>query len=68
MQTIKSCDKRVVDVYLVDVFQKDEWKDKKSLTFRFIIQDHTKTLEKNEVDSIYDVVSKNLKKVGAALR
>ena len=67
-EAIKSCDERIADAYLVDFFQKDEWKDKKALTFRFIIQDYNKTLEKQEVDSVYDIVIKKLEKLGAALR
>ena len=66
--TIQSCDKKITDVSLIDFFQKDEWKDKKSLTFRFILQDYKKTFEKEEVDSMYDAVVKKLKKLGATLR
>jgi len=65
---IKSCDDKIVAVHLVDFFQKDEWKNKKSLTFRFILQDYTKTLQKEEVDSICEIVVKKLEKFGAALR
>ena len=46
----------------------DEWKDKKSLTFRFIVQDNNKTLDKEEVDVIYDTVVKALAAIGAELR
>ncbi|MFC1842317.1 phenylalanine--tRNA ligase subunit beta [Candidatus Dependentiae bacterium] len=65
---ISSCDEKIKSVELKDFFQKDEWKDKKSLTFRFIMQDYNKTLDKREVDFVYDLVVAALEKVGAELR
>ena len=65
---ITSCDDRITQAYLVDSFQKDEWKDHKSLTFRFILRDYTKTLDKEEVDTVYNVVVEKLKIVGADIR
>jgi len=65
---IQSCNDKIVEVYLIDFFQKDDWRDKKSLTFRFILQDYTRTLEKEDVDSVYDQVTSALKNIGATLR
>jgi len=67
-EIIKSCSDKIKGVCLVDFFQKDDWKDKKSLTFRFIMQDYNNTLEKDEVDSVYDLVVSALQKVGADIR
>lgn len=67
-EAIKASDKKITDVSLIDFFQKNEWKDKKSLTFRFILQDYKKTLEKEEVDSIYNLVTKKLQQLGATVR
>jgi len=65
---IKSSSEKIKMAYLVDFFQKDDWKDKKSLTFRFIMQDYNKTLEKDEVDLIYNLVVSALQNVGADIR
>jgi len=67
-EIIKSCNESILDVFLVDFFQKNEWKDKKSLTFRFILQDYKKTLESREVDSVYESVVSALSTVGAEIR
>ncbi|EKD23490.1 MAG: phenylalanyl-tRNA synthetase beta chain, partial [uncultured bacterium] len=68
INTIISCSEKIKSACLLDFFQKDEWKDKKSLTFRFIVQDNNKTLDKEEVDVIYDTVVKALAAIGAELR
>jgi len=65
---ISSCDDKIAAVLLVDSFQKDGWEDKKSLTFRFILQDYKKTLEKDEVDAVYSEVVAALKGIGAEVR
>lgn len=65
---IKSVDQRIVSVQLIDFFTKDEWKDKKSLTFRFIVQDETKTLAKDEIDSLSQSVVVAVEKFGAQVR
>jgi len=67
-EAIASSDKRVRDVMLVDLFQKDDWKDQKSLTVRFVIQDDTKTLTSEEADAVYAQITKKLEKLGAAIR
>ena len=67
-EIIKSCNQSILDVCLVDFFQKKEWKDKKSLTFRFIMQDYKKTLESCEVDAVYDSVISALSNIGAEIR
>jgi phenylalanyl-tRNA synthetase beta subunit len=53
---------------LVDFFEKPEWLDQRSLTFRFVIEDHNKTLTKDEVDAIVDRVITQLKSIGATIR
>jgi phenylalanyl-tRNA synthetase beta chain len=58
----------IVDVQLVDFFEKDTWKDQRSYTFRFIIQDEHKTLTKAEVDALYDRVVAALHTHGATVR
>lgn len=65
---IINCSEKIKSVQLLDFFQKDGWKDKKSLTFRFIVQDYSKTLDKEEVDLIYNKVVQELVNIGAQLR
>ncbi|MCL4361387.1 phenylalanine--tRNA ligase subunit beta [Candidatus Dependentiae bacterium] len=65
---IKSADERIKLVNLIDHFYKDEWKGQKSLTFRFVISDNTKTLSKDEIDEINDNVIYEVQQLGAAIR
>ena len=65
---ISAVDKIIVHVELIDFFEKPEWKDQKSITMRFVLQDYTKTLTKQEADAIYDKVTRALKKLGAEIR
>lgn len=68
VQTIESSDERVCDVSLVDFFQKDEWKDRKSVTVSFVVQDATKTLTAEEADQVQQQIIEKLEKLGATIR
>lgn len=65
---VRSVDERIQDVTLVDFFHKDEWKDKKSLTIRFIIQDENRTLTGDDADIVCQQVNKKLENFGVAIR
>jgi len=65
---IQSVDKKVRNVALVDLFEKEEWKDKKSMTIRFEIQDETKTLTTEEADKVFSAVEELVEKLGATVR
>ncbi len=65
---VRSVDERIQDVTLLDFFHKDEWKDKKSLTIRFIIQDESRTLTGDDADSVCQQVNKKLENFGVAIR
>ena len=65
---IASADRRIHSISLIDFFQKDEWKESKSLTIRFTIQDQEKTLTGEQADFVYAGIVKKLKKVGATIR
>ena len=67
-ELIKNSDSHIVSVQLKDFFHKKEWKDEKSLTFRYIIKEETKTMTKAEVDSIVGNVEKAVQKAGASIR
>lgn len=55
-------------VQLIDLFEKDEWGDKKSITVRCHIQDPHKTLTKEDIDTVYNKAVKILQKLGASIR
>ncbi|MFT6765419.1 MAG: phenylalanyl-tRNA synthetase beta chain [Alteromonas naphthalenivorans] len=65
---IMESDKRIFGVVLQDIFVKDDWEDKKSITLRFFVRDNTKTLQKNDIDAVHSAVEKSLKKQGAQVR
>ena len=65
---ISAADQRILKVILKDFFHKPEWKDHKSLTFRFVIQDETKTLTKPEADAVWEQVKAKLQTIGATIR
>ncbi len=67
-QLIKQSDDKIINVELVDFFEKNEWPDKRSMTFRFVISDAQKTMTKEEADTIWETVASNLKQSGAAIR
>ncbi|HEV2601394.1 MAG TPA: phenylalanine--tRNA ligase subunit beta [Candidatus Babeliales bacterium] len=58
----------VDDVQLVDRFEKDEWLDKRALTFRFVVRDVEKTMTKDEVDGVVSLVLESLMQLGAVIR
>ena len=59
---------RIYDVELLDMFSKDEWGDRRSLTFRFYMRHPEKTLTGDEVDVINHAVLSKLKELGAEIR
>ena len=65
---IVSSENRIEKVELKDFFQRKDWTDKKSLTFRFVIRDKSKTLQKDEIDKIWEKVASSVKDVGAEIR
>lgn len=65
---ITRIDQRIVDVGLRDFFQKKEWKDQKSLTFRYLLRDPNKTLTKDDAERVHTHVVKALEALGATIR
>lgn len=65
---ISQADSKIVSVDLVDFFEKDEWVDRRALTFRYTMSDSTKTLEKKEIDAIVEQVEKSVKKYDVSIR
>lgn len=67
-KAIEKADNRIFGVALQDVFVKDDWKDKKSITLRFHVRDNKKTLQKADIDAVHNAVQKALEKQGAEVR
>ncbi len=67
-QLIAHADKRIIQVQLQDVFQKPEWLDEKSITFRFFVQDSEQTVSKDILDTVYAAVKKAVLSLGAGIR
>ena len=65
---IKKVDSRIYKVELVDSFQKDDWVDKKALTFRYHFVDSEKTLAGEEIAVIQQQVEHTMQKIGAQVR
>ena len=65
---ITNVDDLVISVELVDMFQKKEWKDQRSLTMRYTMRDATKTMTKAEVDVIHAKIIKTVETAGATVR
>jgi phenylalanyl-tRNA synthetase beta chain len=65
---IMKADERITQVELVDFFEKEEWKDQRSLTFRYYVQDKEKTLEKDDIDTVSRTVEKSVQALGVKIR
>ena len=67
-QLIKMSSSLINDVILIDFFEKKEWHDQKSLTFRITLIDHTKPLTVQETDALIAQVIEKLQAIGAHIR
>lgn len=65
---IKKSDSRVYKVELIDIFEKPEWKDKRSIAVRFHFVDENKTLTKEEIDSVQKEATEAVRALGAEVR
>ena len=65
---IQKADERIFKVELIDVFSKDDWFDKKSLTFRYHFVDSEKTLSGADIAVIQQKVEAVVQIFGASSR
>lgn len=65
---IALADARIRDVALMDVFEKEEWGDRRSITMRYVVQDDDKTLVRQEIDEVQMAVHGAVKSLGAEIR
>ena len=68
LQALKKVSDIIVNVALVDFFIKEDWFDKRSLTFRLFLQDPDKTMTTEQVDAIWARVIKTLTSMDAEIR
>jgi phenylalanyl-tRNA synthetase beta chain len=68
IERIAHVDPRIVQVELIDFFQKEEWKDQKSITLRYALNDPQKTFTSQEIDELYARIVADLKAVNAIIR
>lgn len=61
-------DPRVEEVFLIDIFEKKEWGDLRSVTIRSIMRDRKKTLTGNEIEKIQEALQKVVLELGVKLR
>ncbi len=65
---LKKIDAKITHVDLLDFFEKAEWKDQKSLTFRITMVDPAATMTTAQADAIMGNVNEYLQKQGAVIR
>lgn len=65
---LKMLDNQIIAVDLMDFFQKAEWHDQKSLTFRISMIDPHATMSSAQADQIMKKVTDYLQKQGAVIR
>ena len=58
----------ILSVELVDFFEKDQWPDHRSVTFRYTMSNPEKTMTKKDLDEIVESVTKVVKKHDAQIR
>jgi len=68
IHAIKVVDSSITSIRLIDMFDKREWVDQRSLTFRFNIQATDRTLTKEDADRVWQKVANTIKELGATVR
>jgi len=68
LETLKTVDMLVKKVELIDFFEKPEWASVRSLTFRVWLSHDEKTLEKHEIEAVWQKAIAHVEKLGAQIR
>ncbi|KKQ33453.1 MAG: Phenylalanine-tRNA ligase beta subunit [candidate division TM6 bacterium GW2011_GWF2_37_49] len=66
--TIAAVSSMIKKVELIDFFEKSEWINERSLTFRACVEHFDRTLEKSELDDVMQLAITNVVALGAKLR
>ncbi|MBN2267471.1 MAG: phenylalanine--tRNA ligase subunit beta [Candidatus Babeliaceae bacterium] len=67
-EAIALTDIRIRDITLIDLFEKPEWGNKRSVTLRYVVRDDEKTLTKEDIENIQNEVAIAVKKHHAEVR
>jgi phenylalanyl-tRNA synthetase beta chain len=67
-QAILQTDKKIIHVHVIDFFEKQEWPNQRAITLRYVMNDHEKTMTKQDIDAIVQKVSKAITDYGAQIR
>ncbi len=65
---LKNVSNLIYEVQLIDSFEKDDWIDKKSLTFRLYLRDLEKTIDKSQIGTVWKNAVKVLENQNIKLR
>ena len=65
---IKAVDTRIFAVEVQDFFEKAEWQDQRSVTFRYTVRDYEKTMTKYDLDAVHDHIARTLAGHGVHIR
>ena len=66
--TIKNAHQNIVDVLVVDFFEKPEWQGHRAVTVRYTMSDQQKTMTKSDLDGIVACVATALKEYHVEIR
>jgi phenylalanyl-tRNA synthetase beta chain len=66
--SIKNAHKNIIDVKVVDFFEKPEWHDHRAVTVRYTMSDHQKTMTKQDLDEIVQQVTTAIKGYNVEIR
>lgn len=67
-KAIAQADPRITEIQLLERFEKSEWENQRSHTFRFVTVDPEKTMTKEDIDDIWDSVIATLTHMGGTIR
>ncbi len=65
---IKQAHKNIIDVVIVDFFEKPEWQNHRAVTVRYTMSDPKKTMTKSDLDTIVASVANALKEYHVEIR
>ena len=65
---LKAVSPLVEKIELLDFFEKEEWHNKRSLTFRVWLSHHERTLTKTEIEEVWQAATRAVQACGAELR
>ena len=68
LATIREASDLIKDPELIDFYEQEKWLDKRSITVRYTISNHERTLEKTDIDAVVAQVTKAVEAKQAVVR